>query len=91
MATNKKYHYYVLVFTETGPVYVTSIERGEKWAHWDKDEKPEEFSDTYATELALGLSANMHNAVAVKSSYEITCQPYRYNLYEMSWTKKEEK
>lgn len=91
MATKKKYHYYVLVFTETGPVYVTSIESGEKWAHWDKDENPKEFSDIYATELALGLSANMHSAVAVKSSYEITHQPYNYDMYDISWTKKEGK
>lgn len=40
---NTKYHYYVMVFTSTGPVFVTDI--GEhKTAYWKRTEKPKEFS-----------------------------------------------
>ena len=87
MATKKKYYHYVLVFTNEGPVYVTSIENGQKWAHWDKDETPMEFSDTYATELALGLTVNGHSSVAIKSKYQIDSQPYNYAEYTVDWKK----
>ena len=35
-----KYHYYVLVLSSDGPVYVTSIDNANKYAHWDKDKEP---------------------------------------------------
>lgn len=39
MAKGKKYHYYVLVYTSNGPVYVTSVNNMTKVAHWNKEEK----------------------------------------------------
>jgi len=92
MANKKqKYYYYVLVFTNDGPVYVTGIENATKWAHFDKSEKPMEFSSSYAEDLAFGLTVNGNSAVSVKSRYEINHQPYNYDDYECKWTEKENK
>lgn len=88
---NKKYHYYVLVFTNNGPVYVTSLNRENKYAHWNKDEEPMEFSSTYAEDLVIGLNANFHNAVLIKSRIEIDTQPYRYADFDCTFVRKEEK
>lgn len=85
----KKYHYYVLVFSESGPVYVTSIEREHKVAHWDKDKKPLEFSSMTGEDLVLGLTANFHSVVLVKSDREIESQPYRYSHYDCKFVEKE--
>ena len=87
MATKKKYYYYVLVFTNEGPVYVTGIETEGKWAHWNKSETPKEFSEIYATELALGLAVNGHSVVSIKSLYQIDSQPYNYADYKVEWKK----
>lgn len=84
----KKYHYYVLVFSSTGPVYVTSIDRNNEYAHWDKDKKPLEFSASYAEELVMGLNMNYNNAVLIKSNHEIKGQPYRYNAYDCTFVEK---
>ena len=89
MAT-KKYHYYVLVFTNNGPVYVTSINRENKYARWDKDEAPMEFNSTVAEDLVFGLLANFFNAVLIKSRIEIDTQPYNYTHYDCTFTQKEE-
>ena len=82
---NKKYYYYVLVFTDEGPVYVTDVDNADRTAQWNKEEKPRKFSDTWATELAFGLTVNGHSAVAIKSTYEITSQPYRYTDWCIKW------
>lgn len=86
----KKYHYYVLVFTSTGPVYVTSINNNNKWAHWNKDKAPLDLSASYAEDLVLGLRCNFHNAVLIKSAVEITSQPYNYEDYECTFVEKKE-
>lgn len=72
----KKYHYYVLVFSNIGPLYVTSINNSDKYAHWDKDKAPLEFSASYGEDLVMGLNLNFINAVLIKSFIEITQQPY---------------
>ena len=89
MASKKKNYHYVLVFTNGGPVYVTDIESGSHWAHWKKEDKPMEFSATYAEDLVLGLNLNGHHAVLIKSKFEIDRQPYRYEAYECKFEKKE--
>lgn len=88
--TKKKYYYYVLVFTNEGPVYVTSVNNTNKYAHWNKNEAPKEFSATYAEDLVLGLNLNFHHAVLIKSRFEIDKQPYRYDSYEIKFEKREE-
>lgn len=84
----KKYHYYVLVFTDNGPVYVTSIDNKNKYAHWDKDEAPLSLSASYAEDLVTGLILNFNSAVLVKSLVEITAQPYNYEDYDCTFVEK---
>ena len=82
MAKGKKYHYYVLVYTNKGPVYVTSVNNTTKVAHWDKEEKPLEMCKEIARDLCFGLSANFTSACVVEMLYELDNQPYRYNEFE---------
>ena len=78
----KKYHYYILVFSSTGAVYVTSIDKSNKYAHWDKRLAPKEFPASVAEDLVFGLNCNFINAVLVKSPREIDTQPYNYDFYD---------
>lgn len=78
----KKNYYYVLVFTNNGPVYVTSVDYSNKTARWDKLEKPLEFTKSAAEDLCFGLNCNFHSAVVVNAPYELDCQPYRYADFE---------
>ena len=84
----KKYHYYVLVFSNTGPVYVTSIDSSNKYAHWDKDKEPLEFSSSYAEDLVAGLNMNFNSSVLVKSTHEIKGEPYRYDDFDFTFVEK---
>ena len=58
MATKKTNHYYVLVFADNGPAYVTSVNYAEKSARWEKDKVPKEFSKSEAESLVFGLRCN---------------------------------
>lgn len=87
----KKYHYYILVFSETGAVYVTSIDKSNKYAHWDKDKAPQEYPASVAEDLVFGLNCNFINAVLVKSPREIDTQPYNYDSFDCKFIPKEEK
>ena len=86
---NKKYHYYVLVFAEIGPVYVTSINHTNKYAHWDKDKEPLEMGAYLAEDLAMGLNCNFINAVVIKSQIEIKEHPYNYEYFDIKFIRKE--
>lgn len=88
MATPKKNHYYVLVFTDNGPAYVTSVNYAEKSARWDKDKAPKEFSKSDAEDLVFGLRCNWHNAVVVYLPVDIDCQPYNYTNYTCEFKEK---
>ena len=81
MAT-KKNHYYVLVFTEKGPVYVTSVDYSTKYASWNRLEKPLEFSKYTAEDLCFGLNCNFNQSVVACVPYELDYQPYRYADFE---------
>ena len=89
MATKKKNFYYVLVFTESGPKYVTSVSNMDRVAYWNENEKPLEFSKVWAEDLRLGLGCNGFNTVVVTSPYELDSQPYRYDFFEINWKEKE--
>ena len=80
MATKKNY-YYVLVFTDEGPVYVTSVNNASKYARWNKDEVPKTLPKYYAEDLIFGLNCNGYNAVLVASPITIDWQPYNYAFY----------
>ena len=87
MATKKNF-YYVLVFTNNGPVYVTSVNNGNRVAHWNVEERPYEMGKQYAEELAWGLRLNGTHAIAVFNPYEIDTQPYNYEEYECKFVEK---
>lgn len=89
MATTKtKNHYYILVFTDNGPVYVTSVNYADKSAKWEKDKVPKEFSRSNAEDIVFGLCCNFFNAVVVTHKVEIDCQPYNYKCWECQFVAK---
>jgi hypothetical protein len=79
--TKKKNHYYVLVFADGGPAYVTSVNYADRSARWDRCETPKEFSKSDAESLVFGLCCNFFNAVVVMHAVEIDRQPYNYKYY----------
>lgn len=87
----KKSYYYVLVFSDNGPVYVTSIDNTTRYAHWDKNEKPMVMSQVYAEDLAMGLNLNFNSCVVVKSPHEISGHPYNYEEFDCTFVRKENK
>ena len=86
--SSKRNHYYVLVFTDNGPVYVTSVSNLERYSVWDKTKAPKEFPKYYAEDIALGLNLNCYQAVVVASRYEIEYQPYNYTDFECKFVEK---
>ena len=87
---NKNY-YYVLVFTNNGPVYVTGLDNLTKTAFWNKEEKPLELGMYKSEDLVFGLNCNFTNAIVVKSKFKIESQPYNYNDFECEFIRKEGK
>lgn len=82
----KKNYWYVLVLTDDGPTFVTSVKNyPEKVAYWNKDEKPYEFSREWAQDLAWALCVNGHMSYAVSQRFEIENQPYAYNRGHFEW------
>lgn len=94
MATKKKSNYwYVMVCTEVGPVFVTSVDNASKTAQWNKVTKPKELGEYWAKDLAFGLRCNFFSAFAVVSPIELDAQPYRYadgGHFEWKWDKDSE-
>lgn len=86
----KKNYWYVIVMTDGGPVFVTSVDYRSKTAHWDKSEKPLEMDKSRAQDLALGLNLNFHSSFAVCQPFEIDTQPYRYDKWHVEWKENEE-
>lgn len=86
----KKYYYYVLVFTDAGPKYVTSIDSADRVAHWNVDEKPRSMTKDDAEFLAVALTWNGNSAVMVTSTYEIESHPYNYADYKIEFVEKED-
>lgn len=85
----KKYHYYVMVFTNDGPKYVTKI-LPHHTAEWKWQDKPLEMSASWAEDVYTGLCLNFFTAVLVKSRFEIDHHPYRYDEWQIDWKKREE-
>ena len=85
MATPKtKTFYYVLVFTDDGPKYVTGT--GEHHtAYWDDTKKPYVMSKERAEDMTTGLLWNGFSACVVVSKLELTCQPYNYKEWQIKW------
>lgn len=89
---NKKTHWYILVLTDEGPKFLTSI-GDHHTAYWDKNEPPKELSKAMAEDITLGLLMNFHTAYAIPSPIELEQQPYHYNKghFEWVWDEKEDK
>lgn len=90
MANKKKNFWYVLVMTETGPAFVTKVDRADKSAWWNKEENPLELGEFFAKDLAFGLQCNMHSAFAVCHPVEINYQPYMYKVGHLEWVSDKE-
>lgn len=88
MAKKQKEYWYVLVAGNNGCVFVTDIDWNNKTAEWDKKKKPKELSKGWAQDLSFGLTMNGNPAFAVGNSWEITSQPYRYDIGNFYWRKK---
>ena len=88
MATKKKYHHYVLVFTDEGPKFVTSL-GDHHTAYWNELEAPEEFTQFMADDIVFGLRCNFFSAVRVTTPVELDAQPYRYQDWRIEWVEKE--
>ena len=80
----RKYHYYVLVLTENGAVFVTKLGIHHT-AYWSREEKPYEMNDAWSQDVANGLTLNGYMAFPIKVMYEIDHQPYRYDLGHFEW------
>lgn len=84
---NQKNYYYVLVFTDEGPVYVTSVNNATNYARWDREEEPKAISKSYAEDVVFGLRCNGYRAVLVTTKYE-EVQPYNYKDWNLTFVRK---
>lgn len=91
MATKKQTeHWYVLVLTDGGPAFITSVDFSSKSAEWNKEEAPYELSEGWAKDMTLGLNWNGYLSYPVCSPWEIDKQPYRYEMGQFEWKGKKE-
>ena len=88
MANTTKNHYYVLVLTMEGAMFVTGTE-GHKTALWDRMGTPMEFSKEYANDMAIGLTWNGSTAFVVVSKFELDVQPFLYSKGHFEWVNAE--
>lgn len=80
----RKNHYYVLVCTDFGPVFVTNLLSGHR-AEWDRLKAPMECPKWQAEEIADGLSMNGYTAMMVVFRRECLNQPYYYENGHWEW------
>ena len=86
--SRKKHYYYVLVFTNSGPKFVTKTNNMTRDAYWNLEDKPLAFSKDDAEFMAVALTWNGNYAVTVVSTYEIEGHPYNYEKYKIEWTER---
>lgn len=91
MAKKKTNWYYILVLTNDGPIFVTSLDNTSRFAHWDKSESPMEMKKSTADDIALGLASNGYMALSVHTKFELTNQPYLYSKGHFEWKWDEKK
>lgn len=84
----KKNHWYVLVMSDFGPIFVTNISYGDRTAEWSRLEKPLEMDKSRAEDLVVGLNLNFHLAFTVVMPFELDRQPYNYENWEIEWKEK---
>lgn len=89
MANKKsKVFYYIMVFLESGPRYVTDIDYLSRSCHWEIGEKPVSFdSFDRAKDIMIGLCWNGHRSVVVALPFEEESNPYNYTEYHFEAVK----
>lgn len=85
MGRKKTNYWYILVLTNEGPKFLTSIDYKYKDAEWDMLKAPLELDEGQAKELAFGLMVNFHQAYPVCSPVELKNQPYFYDKGKFKW------
>ena len=88
MASRKKYYHYVLVFTNSGPKYVTSKNNADRTAYWKEEDKPLAMSKEDAEFMAVALTWNGNSSVMVTSTYELDTHPYNYKNWGIKFVEK---
>lgn len=86
----KKYHYYILVLTDTGAKFVTGMGANHT-CYWDGTKPPMEFSAYSAEDIAMGLRCNGHLAFFTRLPHELETQLYTYNKGHFVWQWEEKK
>ena len=86
----KKNYYYILMMTNSGPVFVTDI-KPNQYAEWSKDKAPKEFDKARAEDITMGLNLNFNLAFTVCSKFPLETQPYMYNIGDFKWVEKKTK
>lgn len=89
MAEKKKKHYYVLVTSDEGAIFVTEVKNSTREAYWNYKEKPLEMSQREAEDLCIGLNLNFHSSFVVAQPFEVDKQPYRYDKWKIEWKERE--
>lgn len=87
--SKKVNYYYVLVFVESGPAYVTEVDHAKKIVQFDKLKEPLKFNMTSAEDVAFGLGCNGYNVVTVKMPFKLCGQPYNYEHFDCKFIEKE--
>ena len=84
----KANYYYVLVFTDYGPVFVTGVPE-RNYAEWKKEKQPMEFTKNRAEDIAYGLNMNGYMAAMVVYPYKRENQLYYYSKGQFQWVSKD--
>lgn len=85
--TKAKNYWYVLVFAEDGPKFVTKIDNASKTAYWNTEETPLPMTRDEATWMSRAFAVNGILAVAVSSFYELSSHMYQYDKGHFEWMK----
>ncbi len=86
----EKLHYYLLVFTDEGPVFLTKLLAGDR-AEFNKLERPLELSKGDAEAIQYGFAWHSIASAVVVQRSEISYQPFDYKRghWEWKWNDKE--
>jgi hypothetical protein len=69
-----KHYFYVVVESNNQAIFVTSTDNANKYAVWNRYEKPMKFSKSHAEDLAYCLNLNFYPTFVLESFYEIENQ-----------------
>lgn len=86
-----KYQYYILVCTDHGPKFVTSIDWTDKTCMWENNKPPLAMNKTQCENITMGLNLNWNIAYCVFSDNGLIGQPFQYEKGEFKWVWNNEK